>query len=143
MLSRPLRAKGRRSIDVGCMQVNLFHHPNAFPDLETAFDPGANAAYAARFLSSLYGISKNWNLAVAAYHSQTQERGEEYQRRVFGRVMTPMGPGQVAAGPYGVWPPPGTAYGAMPPATFAFGAFAPAAAPPPAKIPPLLKNGQR
>src|SRR3984957_12497003 len=26
-----LQARGVRSIDVGCMQVNLMHHPNAFP----------------------------------------------------------------------------------------------------------------
>ncbi|MGB0571690.1 MAG: hypothetical protein ACPGQM_06380 [Alphaproteobacteria bacterium] len=26
------------------MQINLHHHPGAFPDLERAFDPDANAA---------------------------------------------------------------------------------------------------
>ena len=89
---RMFQAKGVRSIDVGCMQVNLLHHPAAFPDLDTAFDPQANAVYAARFLTALYGQTRDWSLATAMYHSQTQERGEDYQRRVFGRVMTPMGP---------------------------------------------------
>ena len=41
------RAQGARSIDVGCMQVNLLHHADAFASLEQAFDPVANARYAA------------------------------------------------------------------------------------------------
>src|SRR3954447_2924311 len=41
-----LRARGVTVIDVGCLQVNLKHHPDAFPDLATAFDPVANARYA-------------------------------------------------------------------------------------------------
>ena len=50
-----MQARGIRSIDVGCMQVNLMHHPDAFPSLAQAFDPAANADYAARFLVKLYG----------------------------------------------------------------------------------------
>ena len=38
------RARGARSIDVGCMQVNLIHHGDAFASLEQAFDPGAMRA---------------------------------------------------------------------------------------------------
>ena len=37
------RHSGVRSIDVGCMQVNLMFHPAAFASLEEAFDPRANA----------------------------------------------------------------------------------------------------
>ena len=44
---RALQASGVRSIDVGCMQVNLMHHPTAFATLDEAFDPPANALYAA------------------------------------------------------------------------------------------------
>jgi hypothetical protein len=130
-----LRDKGVRSIDVGCMQVNLYFHPAAFPTLDAAFDPPVNAAYAASFLTALYGQTKDWSLATAMYHSQTQERGEEYQRLVFGRVMTPMGPRQNRG--YQAWPPPGAAFGAIPPPSYAFGAFAAPQtafnAPPPAK----------
>jgi hypothetical protein len=43
---RTMQARGTRSIDVGCMQVNLMHHPDAFGSLEQAFDPASNAAYA-------------------------------------------------------------------------------------------------
>ena len=79
---RALRARGVRSIDVGCMQVNLMHHPVAFANLEQAFDPGANAAYAARFLTQLYTQTKDWPQAVAHYHSATPELGNEYRRKV-------------------------------------------------------------
>ena len=128
-----LQAKGKRSIDVGCMQVNLMHHPKAFADLDAAFDPATNARYAVKFLTSLYQKTRDWPLATAWYHSSTPEFGEQYQRLVFGRVMTPMGAGPgaasggaKAAGPYGIWPPSGVRFGAMPPASFSFGAFAPA-----------------
>ena len=48
-----LQAQGTASIDVGCLQVNLMHHPDAFPSLDVAFDPVANANYAGRFLNQL------------------------------------------------------------------------------------------
>src|SRR4051794_18380738 len=122
------QAKGVRSIDVGCMQVNLMHHPKAFADLQEAFDPAANARYAVKFLTTLHQQTKDWSLATAWYHSQVPDRGEEYQRLVFGRVVTPMGgTGAVAAkqrGPYAAWPAPGEHYAAMPPISLQFGAFA-------------------
>src|SRR5580704_18149216 len=77
-----LQAHGVRSIDVGCMQVNLMHHPNAFASLDDAFNPAANALYAARFLNTLYGMSGSWVQATAAYHSQTPAIGADYQQRV-------------------------------------------------------------
>src|ERR1700723_2602006 len=56
-----LQAQGVRSIDVGCMQVNLMHHPDAFPSLDQAFDPYANTAFAARFLNVLYNPTGSWS----------------------------------------------------------------------------------
>ncbi len=79
---RALQAQGVRSIDVGCMQVNLLHHPDAFPTLEQAFDPMANAAYAARFLLQLHEETGAWPTATAWYHSATPDLGADYQRRV-------------------------------------------------------------
>jgi len=73
---------GVRSIDVGCMQVNLMHHPNAFPSLDQAFDPWINADYAADFLGRLRVVTGDWASATAAYHSMTPELGAEYQRHV-------------------------------------------------------------
>lgn len=74
--------RGTRSVDVGCMQVNLRHHPDAFASLDEAFDPAANVAYAARFLLELHRRHGAWPAAIARYHSGTPERGEEYLRRV-------------------------------------------------------------
>jgi hypothetical protein len=79
---RAMQARGIRSIDVGCGQINLMHHPNAFPNLELAFDPQANAAYAARFLKELFAQTGDWNKATGLYHSATPELGAEYQRQV-------------------------------------------------------------
>ncbi len=138
---RSLQARGVRSVDVGCMQVNLMHHPNAFASLDEAFDPATNARYAARFLSALFRQTGDWSLATANYHSANADRGEDYQRRVFGRVMTPMGPkGTLTpSGPYGAWPPPGSAYAALPPIDFSFGAFAPAPGRVLVQLPPLRR----
>ena len=36
---RQAQTQGTRSIDTGCAQVNLLHHPAAFASLEQAFDP--------------------------------------------------------------------------------------------------------
>ena len=79
---RRLQASGVRSIDVGCMQINLKYHPTAFASLEEAFDPGHNVAYAARFLHDLQGTSDSWDDAVARYHSGDQVLGGEYREKV-------------------------------------------------------------
>lgn len=79
---RKLKAKGVRNIDVGCMQVNLHWHGEAFDSLEEAFDPRANAAYAAEFLSNLYNETRNWDTAAAYYHSRTPERAQYYSGKV-------------------------------------------------------------
>jgi hypothetical protein len=79
---RRLRARGARNIDVGCMQVNLMHHPKAFPNLRTAFDPERNVAYAAKFLKDLHAKTGSWIDAVAAYHSSRAHQGNPYMLRV-------------------------------------------------------------
>jgi soluble lytic murein transglycosylase-like protein len=77
-----LQAQGVRSIDVGCLQVNLMYHPEAFASLDAAFDPRTNANYAARFLVQLYGQTNDWNKAAANYHSANPDEGASYQRKV-------------------------------------------------------------
>ena len=81
---RQAQARGMRSIDIGCAQVNLMHHPSAFASLEEAFDPAANADYAARFLKELRDTTAggNWMTAAGYYHSQTPERAEPYRQQV-------------------------------------------------------------
>ncbi len=80
--TRALLARGVASIDVGCFQVNLAFHPDAFETLEAAFDPQTNARAAARFLAALRGQTGSWERAIAAYHSAMPERGTPYRLRV-------------------------------------------------------------
>lgn len=80
--TRQLLNSGVRSIDVGCMQVNLRYHPDAFANLNEAFDPLTNAAYAASFLKRLHKQTGSWPKAVAQYHSESPSRNEPYFARV-------------------------------------------------------------
>jgi hypothetical protein len=73
-----LQAEGVSSIDVGCMQINLRWHPHAFAGLDQAFDPYANADYAARFLRRLRVELGSWTQAAVRYHSASPERQEIY-----------------------------------------------------------------
>jgi hypothetical protein len=79
---RELQGRGVRIIDVGCMQVNLHHHPRAFANLEEAFDPVTNARYAARFLTELQATRSDWMVSAGHYHSQTPELAQAYRARV-------------------------------------------------------------
>ncbi|MDQ1079542.1 lytic transglycosylase domain-containing protein [Pseudoroseomonas cervicalis] len=108
-----LQGGGMRSIDVGCMQINLRHHPNAFATLDQAFDPLTNARYAARFLTELYAARQDWGRAAAAYHSQTPEYAGPYLARVqaaweIEKREAPMTPGQVMASLQGLQAAPPT-----------------------------------
>jgi hypothetical protein len=82
MAVRQFQAAGIDSIDVGCMQINLLHHPDAFANLDDAFDPAMNTAYAGRFLRQLFAQTGTWPQAAAAYHSQTPSIAEPYANRV-------------------------------------------------------------
>ena len=78
-----LRSRGVQSIDVGCMQVNIYHHPDAFASLDQAFEPEANIAYAAGFLRNLYDEEGSWKKAAADYHSKTPGLGRKYVTEVY------------------------------------------------------------
>ncbi len=99
-------AAGTRSIDIGCMQINLLHHPDAFPSVDAGFDPATNVAYAVRFLRSLHAQTGDWAAATARYHSATPERGLIYHQRVMAAMS---GQGFVPGPAPGVIPLPGPA----------------------------------
>lgn len=80
---RRLQARGITSIDVGCMQVNLHFHPDAFANLNAAFDPALNADYAAKFLTALKKDHGSWRVAVQHYHSSSPEKRIPYQKKVY------------------------------------------------------------
>lgn len=75
---RRAQQSGTTSIDIGCMQINLKHHPKAFKNLKDGFNPKLNVDYAASFLRRNYDEMRSWPRAIAAYHSRTPSRGKKY-----------------------------------------------------------------
>ncbi len=90
-----LQKKGIKSVDVGCMQVNLYHHPDAFKHLKEAFDPAKNVAYAARFLAGLKNEHSSWHKAVAHYHSANPLHHIPYRKSVMGAWKREKGSGEI------------------------------------------------
>ncbi|MFT6451059.1 MAG: hypothetical protein ACJA06_000540 [Halocynthiibacter sp.] len=74
-------ARGARSFDLGCFQINYKWHHQAFSSIEEMFDPTANARYAANFLSDLYAEKGDWTAAAGAYHSRTPKYANRYSAR--------------------------------------------------------------
>ncbi len=77
-----LTAEGITNIDVGCMQINLYHHGKAFANLAEALDPAANVAYAGEYLKTLFASTGSWTQAAAYYHSSTPNLSAAYKQKV-------------------------------------------------------------
>ncbi len=73
---------GQRFIDVGCFQIDLFYHPEAFGDRDDGFRPQENATAASRILQNLYARAGSWDQAIALYHSADPTRGIPYLKAV-------------------------------------------------------------
>ncbi len=82
--AKGLIEQGKSNIDIGCFQLNIRWHAEAFPNLEAMFSPQNNALYAARFLQDLYQETGDWRAAVGRYHSRDAPRAEAYVRRLEG-----------------------------------------------------------
>ena len=75
--------QGVKSIDVGCMQVNMKYHGKEFSSIEDAMDPAQNVKYSAKFLRSLYTRNGNsWETAAKKYHSGNAKEGALYANRL-------------------------------------------------------------
>ncbi len=103
--TRMALASGARDVDIGCFQISLEQHAQAFASLDEAFDPAANARAAARFLARLKLRTGSWEAAIADYHSGLPELGLPYQRRVLAAWQR-MG-GQATEPPEFDWPDSG------------------------------------
>ena len=76
---------GRRSIDVGAMQINLRYHHRRFHQVVDMVQPVDNLNTAAIILLENRKVCQgDWWCAVGAYHSSHPERA----RRYVGRVKT-------------------------------------------------------
>ena len=71
-------------VDVRCMQVDLHYHSDAFASMDEAFNPDANADYAARLLLALHNgeAGGSWDIAVGLYHSHSALLAADYRDRV-------------------------------------------------------------
>lgn len=81
-VARQALARGVRSIDLGCFQINHRWHGAGFASLEAMLDPDAGADYAARFLRGLFEESGNWLVASGHYHSRTALHADRYRARI-------------------------------------------------------------
>ena len=77
-----LLGSGVTTIDIGCFQVDLHYHANAFQRWQDAFDEDLNAGAAADILSRLHAHTGNWARAVQLYHSADPDRGQAYLQAV-------------------------------------------------------------
>jgi len=82
------RKRGKKLIDLGCMQINYHYHGKHFSSPQAMLNPAANVAYAAKFLRQLYVKEGSWTLAVARYHAGP--RNNPAQKRYVCRVMRNM-----------------------------------------------------
>ncbi len=73
---------GMHNIDVGCMQVNLHYHGDAFDNLAEALDPAHNVAYAGTCLKKLYSDARSSSTTIARYHSWTPKFARIYHNKV-------------------------------------------------------------
>ena len=74
---------GAKSIDVGCMQINLRYHGKEFASLEDMLDPLQNVKYSAKYLRALYSANgRDWKKAAKRYHSGNAKEGEIYTKRL-------------------------------------------------------------
>lgn len=79
--------QGRRSIDIGLMQVNWRYHRSRLADRRQALDPYFNLRVAARILRECHEATHDWWQAVGCYHSPgkgkaARKRAERYRARV-------------------------------------------------------------
>ena len=70
------------AIDIGCMQISVKWHGQAFSSKESMLDPHTNIAYAAIFLEELYQTHGDWELAIKHYHSADSEKNIPYLQKV-------------------------------------------------------------
>ncbi|XDZ64970.1 hypothetical protein AB8880_08530 [Alphaproteobacteria bacterium LSUCC0684] len=75
--------KGDRRMDLGCMQISLFWHGDAFSSLDEMADPPSNIAYAAAFLADLSAQHGSLDQAIRRYHNADPKANTPYVARVY------------------------------------------------------------
>ncbi len=83
-------ARGQKSFDVGCFQLNYKWHGQHFASIDQMFEPGPSGDYAARFVKSLHAETGDWIKAAGLYHSRTTKHAVRY-RNLVARAVKHMG----------------------------------------------------
>ena len=79
--------KGKKNIDLGCMQVNYMYHPKAFTNFDNAFNPDTNVEWASKKLIDLYKKFGSWKKAVGYYHSYRNTKRRKYSAKVYNTLL--------------------------------------------------------
>ena len=78
--------KGKRSIDIGLMQVNWRYHQERLGTPWQALDPYHNMRVGAAILQDCYTTEHDWWVSVGCYHAPNNpQRATRYRRRVESR----------------------------------------------------------
>jgi hypothetical protein len=78
--------QGKRSIDIGFMQVNWRYHHERLGDPWQALDPYHNLRVGANILQDCYATERDWWASVGCYHAPANpEQADRYRRRVLSR----------------------------------------------------------
>lgn len=85
------RAKGRKNLFAGCMQLSVHHHGSAFGSLRDLLQPKRNVAYAAKYLATHYEDYSDWEAAVRRYQGGKARQSAAYFCKVL-RVLRDIKP---------------------------------------------------
>ena len=75
--------RDKKSIDIGCMQINTKYHMSNFNSFAQMIEPEENVRYAAIFLAKLFKRHKSWNKAISRYHSSNPNKQRKYLKKVY------------------------------------------------------------
>ena len=77
---------GKRSVDIGLMQVNWRYHKERLGTPWQALDPYHNLRVGAEILQECYTTRQDWWASVGCYHAPSNpERADQYRQRVLSR----------------------------------------------------------
>ena len=77
---------GKRSIDIGLMQVNWRYHQDRLGTPWQALEPYHNLRVGAEILQACYQSRQDWWASVGCYHApMNPQRADQYRRRVVSR----------------------------------------------------------
>lgn len=78
--------RGRRSIDIGPMQVNWRYHQERLGTPWQALDPYHNLRVGAEILQECYISNRDWWISVGCYHAPASpQKAGKYRQRVLAR----------------------------------------------------------